>query len=144
MNVANDQIALEITENMRQVLKKEGIRFDKAFFDEKNMPSSALPFGRIIYRGEAFEHSHGQKPGFAELKYLIKVHLADRDQDEAMNESQKWVHRLRGALTIDALNTGSLAQIKSVSRVDFRNAAVSSGKNSMDVECDLAVRYRES
>jgi hypothetical protein len=134
-----------ITDNMQSGLQKEGVRFSrKTYDDEKNVPASLIPFGEVFYLGEAFEYTHGQRPGYVEARFVLKVVLKERDPVDMMREEQGWVHRIRGAITVDALNTGALLSSKLVSRVTFTGVEVMNRDYISVLVYRVSVRYRES
>jgi hypothetical protein len=134
-----------VTDNLQSGLQNEGIRFSrKTYDDEKNIPASLIPFGEVIYQGEAFEYTHGQRPGYVEARFVFKVVLKERDPVDMMREEQGWVHRIRGAITVDALNTGALLSSKLVSRVTFTGVEVMNRDYISVLVYRVSVRYRES
>lgn len=142
--MSNYDTVRAITDNIQSVLAKEGIHFTKkAFDDEKAIPAGLLPLGRIFYTGEFFENGYGQRPLYAEAEFTIKVALAAGDPEDLVREQQKWAHKIRGALTVDALNAGDLAATRYVSRVTISRAVSENKKNVSHLACKTAVRYRE-
>ncbi|MEE9615278.1 MAG: hypothetical protein V3W31_10090 [Thermodesulfobacteriota bacterium] len=142
--MANVDTVKAITDNLEVVLRGEGIKFSrKVYEDEKSIPASLIPFGRIFYRGESFEHTNGQKPGYVEIEYLASVVLREKDAADLIRRQQEWVHRIREALTVDALNTGELAASKYVSRVDTTGVDMERRDTLAFVNCKITVRYRE-
>ncbi|MDP2689430.1 MAG: hypothetical protein Q8P48_04890 [Deltaproteobacteria bacterium] len=143
--MSNFDTVSAITENIQAILNREGVFFSrKSFDDRKSIPASLFPLGRIFYAGESFEYSHGQKPLYAEVEYTIRVELSEKDPYEMMREQQRWAHCIRGALTVDALNTGELAASKHVSRVVVAGVEADNGRNASSLILRTIVRYRES
>lgn len=143
--MSNFETVSAITDNIQSVLKSQGINFTRnAFDDRKAVPASVLPLGRIFYAGESFEHSHGQKPLYAEVEYSIRVLLAEKDPEAMVREQQRWAHRVRGALTVDALNTGELAASRYVSRVAVAGVEADNSRSTSSLVLRAVVRYRES
>lgn len=132
-----------ITENMRAALETLGLRFTVGL-DEKDkaMAASMLPAGNIFYEGESFEPTHGERPGYSEAEFGIKVEIRAGDPAEAVAEEQRWAHAIRGALTVEAMNAGGLAATKRVSRVRVPKASVANNKESVSLVVKAFVRYR--
>ncbi|MBI5560558.1 MAG: hypothetical protein HY883_04730 [Deltaproteobacteria bacterium] len=142
--MANTDTVNAITDNLHAALQGQGIKFSRKIFeDEKSIPASLIPLGEIFYRGEGFEHTHGQRPGYAEIDYLIRVILNVRDHADSMREGQMWVHKIREALTVATLNTGDLAAMKYVSRVTADRVELENRGNHSFLNYRMRVRYRE-
>ncbi len=143
--MSNTDTVLAITDNIQSALNRQGIVFErKAVDDESGIAASGIPLGQVFYIGEAFEHPHGQRPGYIEAEFLVKVVLGHDDDAGLMRSQQRWAHRIRGALTVDALNTGRLSETKYVSRVSAREVRVENDARGSRVLCGVSVRYRES
>ncbi len=143
--MSNTDTVLAITENIQSALNRQGIVFErKAVDDESGIPASRRPLGQVFYLGEAFEYAHGQRPGYIEAEFLIKVVLGHDDDAGLIRSQQKWAHKIRGALTVDALNTGKLSETKYVSRVSASEARVENEAQGSRLLCRISVRYRES
>lgn len=143
--MGNFDTVTSITENMQRALMAEGVRFPlKTFEDERSIPASLFPFGELFYAGEAFEQTHGERPGYVEAAFLVKVVLNAVDPAGAVRSQQDWVHRVRGALTTEALNTGGLSSARPVSRVTVDRAEVDNTGSTSSVTLRVEVRYRES
>jgi hypothetical protein len=142
--MSNMDTVKAITDNLQAVLQTEGIKFSrKAYDDEKAIPASLVPFGQIFYRGENFEYTHGQRPGYAEGEFKLRVVLRGRNPADLMRSQQEWVHKIRGALTVDALNVGDLASTGYVSRVVTKGVDIENRENFAFLNYMVAVRYRE-
>lgn len=136
-----------ITDNIETVLKGLGIHFvRKTFEDEKNIPASLLPLGEIRYQGEVFEYTHGERMGYIEAEFALRVTIAERDTVDMMRAQQKWAHSIRGALTINALNIAGLVTSKYVSRVTTAAVEVDNARTDgvAALGYQLMVRYRET
>lgn len=143
--MSNTDTVSAITENIRSALNRQGIVFEpKAVDDESGIAASRRPLGQVFYLGEAFEYAHGQRPGYIEAEFLIKVVLGRDDDAGLIRGQQKWAHRIRGALTVEALNTGKLSETKYVSRVGAREVRVENEAKGSRLLCGISVRYRES
>lgn len=144
--MSNFDTIKSIADNLESVLRGLGIHFDrKTYEDIGNIPASVLPHGEIFYRGEAFEHTHGQRAGYAESGFQLKVIIRERTPSDVMREQMRWVHLIRDALTVNALNIGSLVTSKLVSLVTTGTVEVDNtrtdGVAAMDYQ--VTVRYRE-
>ncbi|MBI5599203.1 MAG: hypothetical protein HY890_05630 [Deltaproteobacteria bacterium] len=136
-------IVKAITDNVQAALEREGIKFSrKAYGDGKNIPASLIPFGQISYTGEDFEYTHGERPGYAEARFSITVVIRERDHVEAMRSHQDWAHKVRDALTVNAVNSGAIATSKPVSRVVTDGVIAEAGENCSFLKCRVTVRYR--
>ena len=133
-----------ITDNIHGVLKTTGINFTQKVFDDlEAVPASLLPLGAVYYSGERFESAYGQRPLYAEAEYNIRVLVSGRDEVGLIRELQRWAHTVKEALTVDALNTGSLAVSKPVSRVTVARVDSENHRAVSSLGLRLAVRYRE-
>ncbi|MBI1913036.1 MAG: hypothetical protein HYS21_13700 [Deltaproteobacteria bacterium] len=143
--MSNFETVQAITDNLQSVLKKEGIHFSRHSFEsEKNIPASLLPLGQIFYLGESFENKFRERPSYIEAEYAIKVIFAERDPEDMIREQQKWAHKIRGALTAAAINTGPLEFSKYVSRVYIARFDAENNRNLSSLACKALIRYRES
>ena len=142
--MANVDTVGSITDNLQGTLQGEGIRFSrKTFDDEKAIPASLIPFGQVFYRGEDFEYSHGQRPGYVEVSFEVRVVLKERDHASMVRRQQVWTHGVREALTVDAMNTGDLATTKLVSRVETSEVDIENRSSLSILSFKVQVRYRE-
>lgn len=142
--MSNFETVKAVTENIRTTLKSEGINFLKKTFDDgKSIPASLMPFGEIIYTGEAFEGTLGGRPPYAEAGFNVKVRLSERDPEDMIREEQRWLHKVRSVLTAGALNAGELSGTKYVSKVSVLNVGAENLKNISTLSFDIKVRYRE-
>ncbi len=133
-----------VTGNIEKVLDGLGVHFSTEVNEGTDGgAASIMPYGRIFYTGETFEYTHGQRPGYGEAGFRVKVFLRAGDGEAAVTEQQRWVHRIREALTVDALNTGDIGASKPVSRVVVSKAEAKGLKNVSTVVLDVLVRYRE-
>jgi len=134
-----------VTENMEEVLRNEGIRFSlKTYEDERESPASLLPSGKIYYTGESFQNAYGERPLYAEAEFVIKIVIGERDPADLIRGQQMWAHKVRGALSAEALNINGLAATKYVSRVRIQRIDAENRKDTSTLICRAAVRYRES
>lgn len=136
-----------VTDNIEAVLRVQGIKFDRKTYDDlKDIPGSSLPQGLVYYDGERPEDTFHQRPSYIEADFTVKVILSVRDPKDMMRAQQKWAHLVRGALTVNALNTGSLAASKLVSMAQVKaiNTDNSRGDGFATVNFSITIRYRES
>ena len=142
---ANFTTIKSITDNVQSVLQGQGLKFSRSTFDDvKLIPASLLPLGEIYYLGEDFQYTHGQRSGYAEANLAIKVILKDTDVASVMRLTQKWIHSVRDALTVNALNIGDLAASKLVSWVEVSGAAAEYNLEYCVVNFKIKIRYRET
>lgn len=142
--MGNFETVKAITDNLQKILQAEGVKFSrKAYDDEKSIPASLIPFGGIFYQGEDFEYTHGQRPGYAEVVFRLRVVLKERSPAGLMRSQQQWVHAIREALTVNALNVGDLASTKYVSRVVIKGVDIENRENFAFLNYTAAIRYRE-
>lgn len=142
--MGNADTVKAITDNIRSVLKSTGIHFSPNIYeDDKNVPASLIPYGRIFYLGEEFEYTHGQRAGYAEAGFTIRVLLKERDHGSMLSAQQMWVHKIRESLTVGSVNTGALAGSRCVTRVTARRVGVENGVYLSRLIYTIALRYRE-
>lgn len=133
-----------ISGNMRKALAGQGAKFSgRAYEDAKSIPASLMPYAEIQYAGETFENTYGQRPQYAEAQFEVRVVLNERDTNDLAAAQQKWVHRMREALTVDALNANELSTQKYVSRVTTKGVDVQNLDSISMLIYRIAVRYRE-
>lgn len=132
-----------ITENIKKSLDALGLRFtNKAYADERSIPASMLPLGRIIYTGEVFDDAFGQKPGYADAEFVVKATFSEKEPGDSLPKRQELAHLIKGALTIDALNSGALSEKKLVSKVSMQKIDVESKDGLASIICRVTARYR--
>ncbi len=142
--MSGSQTISVITENMLYVLGRQGLFFLKKGHDDgADIPASLLPAGQLFYSGEVFDATYGQRPSYVEARYLLKVILSERSPDALIREQQRWCHRIRDALTVEALNTNSLSASRLVSRVSIDAFEAQSRGDLSNLSCNVMVRYRE-
>ncbi len=133
-----------ITRNIQKTLQALGICFSiKTSDDAKDLAASGTPAGEIQYKGEAFEHRLGQGPLYIDAEFAINVFFAKKDSADIVREQQDWVHKIKSAMTVDALNSGELSLSKNISRVEMLRAEAMNQKNRSSISCKTTVRYRE-
>jgi len=132
-----------ITDNLTLILKAEGLHLPREeYADDKNVPSSLFPYGIISYEGETFEYTHGQRAGYSDATFTVKVALRSRDHMAKTNDEQIWVHRIREALTVKALNAGKIQALSPVSRVVTEAVKVEQQGYVSRLIYSLRIRYR--
>ncbi|HBG46397.1 MAG TPA: hypothetical protein DDW94_05335 [Deltaproteobacteria bacterium] len=142
--MTNYEVIAAITDNIESALKRQGLNFSRKTFESpESIPAGALPLGQIFYLGEEFGGSLGEKPKYCDAAFLIRIILAAREPSALIREQQRTTHSIRGALTVDFLNSGALSTIKSVSRVNIEKTDVVNRAGMSDLNMKAAVRYRE-
>jgi len=132
-----------ITENLNTILEKEGLHLPREeYADNKNVPSSLFPYGIISYDGETFEYTHGQRPGYSDANFTLNVALRNRDHRAKTNDEQRWAHRIREVLTVNALNSGKIQVLSPVSRVTTEAVKVDKSGYVSKLIYSLSIRYR--
>ncbi|MEK6532098.1 MAG: hypothetical protein AABZ23_06380 [Deltaproteobacteria bacterium] len=132
-----------ITRNLQKVLQGLGIYYSvKASDDAKDLAASNIPVGEIQYEGEGFEDAFGQRPGYIDAGFAIKVLFVTRSHADIVREQQDWTHKIRSALTVDALNSDELSLGKNVSRVTILKAEAVNRKNISSINLKINIRYR--
>ncbi|MFQ5736612.1 MAG: hypothetical protein ACE5GY_07085 [Thermodesulfobacteriota bacterium] len=142
--MSNFDTANAIEDNLHTVLEALGINFTREAYDNEAAISAALlPHGQIFYLGEDFAYNHGEKPLYAEIRFLIRVVLRERDAADIGREQRRWVHLIRDNITIDALNIGDLAGSKLVSRASTDGVDTENNAPRAAIRYRVSVRYRE-
>lgn len=145
--MGNFESIVSITDNLESVLKGMGINFTrKTYEDMASIPTSLLPLGEITYNGETFEHPSGQRSGYAEADYRLRVIIKESDARDMQRLQMKWVHLIRDGLTVNTLNIGSLASPKLISNIITEAARPNNTQTDGigAVEYDIKIRYRET
>jgi hypothetical protein len=143
--MANVDTVMAITDNLEALLKGLKIAVERVYTEElRDIPASKLPIAQIFYQAEDFEYTHGQKPEYAEIEFLIRVLLSrDKGSIANMRNNQKKAHEIRDGVTINTLNIGDLASSKLVSRVTSESVR-NRREDDMDImDYTLKIRYRE-
>lgn len=139
--MANSDTVKAITTNLTAILTALGFKIEDLSVD----PSMAsTPVCIILYEGEDFEYGHAQKPLYSEIRYLLKVMLNDPRPVTSRDKYAQYVHAIREAVTVNALNTGDLAASKLVSLVNTTEVTVAYEPPASTIDYRLNVRYRET
>lgn len=139
--MANSDTVKAITANLKGILEGLGFKIEDLSIDP-TMTSS--PVCVILYESEDFEYGHGQKPLYNEIRYLLKVMLSDPKPGTSRDKYAQYVHAIREAVTINALNTGDIAASKLVSLVNTADVTVIYEPPVSTIDYRLNVRYREA
>lgn len=139
--MANSDTVKAITLNLTSILEGLGFNIEDLSVD----PSmTSTPISVILYEGEDFEYGHGQKPLYNEIRYLLKVMLNDPRPGTSRDKYAEYVHAIREAVTVDALNVGALLASKLVSLVNTTEVTVTYEPPVSAIDYRLNVRYRET
>ena len=142
--MSNFDTITAVTDNLESVLRGLGLKFTQEIYDDVSaIPASLLPHGQIFYDKEVFEYTHGQKPEYATVSFRIRVALTGRDARKFIRDQQNWVHKIREALTVNALNIGGLAASKLINVVSLDEVDVENTADRASLMCRVGVRYRE-
>ncbi len=135
--------ANEITRNLSTILEKEGLALHHGTGHLPHTPGRS-PAGRVLYLGEDFQPTHGERPGYAVAEFRLEVVLRERATDEPVVALQDWIHRIRDCVSPSSLNVGSLSATRPVVRVDTKGVRVEEKEGWWRVMYGLAIRYREN
>jgi hypothetical protein len=109
-----------------------------------SLPAGLMPLAQVSYNGESFESPFGERPGYSEAGFTVKIILPEQPDCPGRIDEQMWAHKAREAITDAALNNGELALAKPVTGVRIPGFSVASGGGFSKVSMDIKVRYRES
>lgn len=140
--MANSDTVKAITANLTAILEGLGFKIEDLSVD----PSmSSTPICVVLYEGEDFGASHGEKPDYNEIKYALRINLSDKYPSTTRDKIADWCHRVRQNVSVAALNTGALASSLLVSRVDHDGYEITSYDPPVTrIEYRLRVTYRET
>lgn len=143
--MANIDTVEAITDNLESLLKGFKITVEREYTEElKNIPLSKLPLAQLFNTEEDFEYTHGQKPEYSELEFLVRVLLSrDKGSINSMRNHQRKAHEIRDGITINALNIGDLISSKLVSRVTSDSLRYRREDDLNIMDYTLRIRYRE-
>lgn len=142
--MGNADTVHSITDNVEEVLRNQGAKFSPATYEEEAIPAALLPMGKIFYEREDFEYTHGQKPEYAEIDFLLQIILRNENPKDLIRTQQTWVHNVRDSLTVDALNIDDLSSSKLVSRVTTDSIEIDNRPEGLSIiNYIVNVRYRE-
>jgi len=135
-----------IFKNIETVLKKKGVKFTaNEYTNPEDIPAAQFPAGFVDYDGEIFEYPTGMALGYAEVQAAIEVYLIGTEAVRARTLQIEWLHKLRTALTVDALNIDDLVSSLLVSRVDMGSPTVERITPTIrKVRMEAVIRYEES
>lgn len=134
-----------ITDNIEAALSSGGLNVTREATDAGgSVPAGQLPVAQVSYKGEIFEDTFGERPGYAQARFMIKVILPGQDGPTAMAGEQKYAHQVRSAMTCTALNAGELAATQPVVSVRIPGFEIEQSGSLSKVSVDVNVRYRES
>lgn len=129
-----------IEDNLTAIITAQGFNFEDSSTDPK---VETTPVATLLFRGETFEYAHGQKPIYNELEYEVVVNFNTSATATARDKAAEHGHKLRENITVNALNVGSLAASKLVSRVDHQGYDAEYNRPVLRVSYRLKIRYRE-
>lgn len=134
-----------ITDNIEAALKAEGLNVTRKALDlSRALPAGMMPLAQVSYGGERFESQFGERPGYSEARFTIKVIMPEQDGSLAMIEEQRLAHQVRSAMTDSALNGGVLSSTRPVTAVRIPGFGVEGSGGFSKISVDVNVRYRES
>lgn len=131
-----------ITVNLRTVLAGLGLQVEEGGFSA-DPTFTTSPGCRVRYPFEEFHDTFRQRPSACEARFEIEIYVNDADPQTRKQKQQQWVHAVRDAVTVDALNTGGLAASKLVSAVRSEEPEISYSWPLSTIRYRLNIRYRE-
>lgn len=139
--MANSDTVKAITANLTAILDGLGFKIEDLSAD----PSmTSTPVCVILYEGEDFEYAHGQKPLYSEISYLLKILIKNSRPGTSREKYAQHIHAIREAVTVNALNTGTLSTSKPVSLVNTTEVTITYEPPVSTIDYRLNVRYREA
>lgn len=143
--MSNFDTIKSITDNIETVLRAKGIKFERNLDkDIANVPASKMPIGHIIYRQEVPEYVHGMKPKYITAEFAVRVYNRERSDKNGIEFVQKWMHDIREAITVNALNIGDLASSKLVSLAEAESVDIEyPSEDTILLNATVTIRYRE-
>lgn len=138
--MANSDSVKAITTNITSILTTQGLSVEDISGDPE---TDTITLAQIHYQGEDFEYAHGMKPLYNEINYLIRMVFNKMSPVLSRDAQAEWIHKVREAITVNALNVGSLATTKLVSLVEHEGADVEYRPPISTINYKLKVRYRE-
>ena len=138
----NAQNVQYIIENLELIVGTTlGFNLEYEIKDDPEVETTAAAI--ILYDGETFEESFGEKPLYNEISFIIRVKYRRSDPTQIRDKGADYVHLLREGITIDLLNVGALASTQIVSRVSHDGADLSISLPIIELDYSISVRYRE-
>ena len=130
-----------VTANLTAILTAQGFLIENSSTDTELATS---PLCAIRYTGERFDASHGERPSYNEVRYSLRISFSDAYPSTSRDKVAEWMHKIRGAVTVPALNTGDLAASQLVSWVSHDGYSETDYNTPVtELEYNLQVRYRE-
>ncbi len=129
-----------ITRNLLTILENEGLTLHRG----GDPASGRFPLAELFYSGEGFQYTHGERPGYGVVEFVIRIAVRETAGEEPIEGLQFWVHRIREVVTPSSLNTGGLSETRPVVRVDTKEVRVEHRDGGRAVRYHLAIRYREN
>ena len=139
--MSNIDTVKAITTNLEGVLTGLGWKLEDLSSDPD---VDTTPVCQVLYEGESFEDLYGERPQYNTIAFLVRVVRNRTQPGTSRDAQQEAVHAIRGAVTVAALNAGSLATSKLVNRVAHTGAQVEYDPPLSILDYRLQVRYRET
>jgi len=127
-----------IITNIEAVLVGLGLSLEDLSGDD--IPTT--PLAVLSYEGEEFDDSFGERPYYNTATFSARVMAAATTPDTDRDVQRAWVHALKNALTVSALNIGDLVASKLVARVDHTGPTILREGKILIVDYDFGVKYR--
>ena len=129
-----------ITANLKAILEALGLKVEDLTYDPD---ADSTPLCQLDYTGERFGRNHGQGPLYNNIGFDLTILFRKSDPDTSRTEQATWIHKIRDAVTVDALNVDDLAASKLVSLVAHLDVDVEYRSPMTQITYELHVRYRE-
>jgi hypothetical protein len=140
--MSNTETVQAIITNIETILTNSTLAFKlEDMSDDEKLKT--IDLAKVIYTGEEFEESYGERNLYNEIEFLIVVQYTDPNPAARRDKNAVIVHKIRDNITIDALNVGFLASTKLVSRVEHVEAKTGIDQTTNTINYILKVRYRE-
>lgn len=142
MAVTNTTNVQAIITNLETIVGTTlGFKLEYNIKDDPDVDTT--PGAIILYLGEVFEESFGEKPLYNEIAFLILIKFTEDTPGLIRDKAVTYIHKLREGITIDLLNVGDLAATKIVSRVTHEGADLDNEQPVNQIDYSLSIRYRE-
>jgi hypothetical protein len=143
--VATSDTVLAIYNNLRAIVETLGGRLttERALTLDSVSPMLGVPQYTVTYLGSDFENSVGEKPKYDNSTFMVRARFYGETMDELSQTLISTIHATKEAVNVAALNVGSLAVSKLVSRVSAVKPDVKQEAPAVVVTMNFIIRYRE-
>jgi hypothetical protein len=106
-------------------------------------PMLGGPQYTVSYKGSDFENSIGERPSYDNSTFEVGIKFTDATVSGITQKAIAAIHGVKEAVTVPALNVGSLVTSKLVSRVSISKAEVAQDGANVTATVSISIRYRE-